>query len=188
MGSLISWLFTGGATAIFSTAGNIANKIGAPLAEAYAAKQKAMVDQHGMDVNAATQITLGGYQSDTRTGELYAAQALADSTNEKNSWMRKIAFLIAAFVLACVAIESTLPKLAAAIGIDTSHMVPIWMYLFIGIITAIVGLRPLEKASTTKSITKMQATIAEAAPSAKLPSGLFGGRGAIDKAGAPGTG
>lgn len=160
IGSIVGWVLSGGATSVIDVAGKAITSVGGPLADAYASKQKALTDVHGMDVKAATEITLKGYDTDLRLNELSTGLAQIDATNEKSSWMRKVAFSISAYVAACAAFQYTFPKLASDVGVDVSKMPEMWSYVFIAVFLAIVGLRYLEKRGNASTVTKMQSTIA----------------------------
>jgi Tfp pilus assembly major pilin PilA len=147
-----------GASVAIGAAGSIAGK----LADGWAAKQKALTDQHGMDVTAATQITVEGFKTDMRFAELQATQNLADRQDKRTSWIRPAYAAPAWFYWFCVVLQATLPGVAKFIGITMSPLPFPFDYLAFGIPLAIFGLRPVEKYSKASTVTKAQATISQA--------------------------
>jgi hypothetical protein len=166
MGKLLGWLLTGGATAILSTA----SEIGKPLSEAYATKQKALVDTHKIDTDAATQVTIADYATGLQVNQLQATLALEDSKHTITAWMRPSAFSVSLFVFILVVIGAKLPKLAGLIGVSNADLPGYWSYLPILIISAVVVLRPWEKNKSAQNTATMQANIAKSLP---ITSGSF---------------
>jgi hypothetical protein len=160
MGKLLGWLLTGGATAILSTA----SEIGKPLSEAYATKQKSLVDTHKIDTEAATQVTIADYATGLQVNQLQATLALEDSKHTITAWMRPSAFSVSLFVFILVVIGAKLPKLAGLIGVSNADLPGYWSYLPILIISAVVVLRPWEKNKSAQNIATMQANIAKSLP------------------------
>jgi hypothetical protein len=160
MGKLLGWLLTGGATAILSTA----SEIGKPLSEAYATKQKSLIDTHKIDTEAATQVTIADYATGLQVNQLQATLALEDSKHTITAWMRPSAFSVSLFVFILVVIGAKLPKLAGLIGVSNADLPGYWSYLPILIISAVVVLRPWEKNKSAQNIATMQANIAKSLP------------------------
>ena len=158
MGALLTWLMGGAASAVLGKAGSIAGSV----ADGWAARQKALTDQHGMDLKAATQITVEGFRTDARFAELQATLALADRQDKRTSWIRPAYAAPAWFWWVCIVFDHTLPGFAKFIGIQPTPLPFPFDYLAIGIPLAIFGLRPIEKSAKANTVTKAQATIAGA--------------------------
>lgn len=152
----LAWLMGSGASVAIGAAGSIAGKV----ADGWAAKQKALTDQHGMDVKAATEITVEGFRTDVRFAELQATAALADRADRRTAWIRPAYAAPAFFWFLCLVLEHTLPGVARFVGISVSPLPFPFDYLAIGIPLAIFGLRPVEKSAKANTVTKAQATIA----------------------------
>jgi hypothetical protein len=159
MSKLIGWLMGGAAQVVLGQVGSITGS----LADGWASKQKALTDQHGMDVTAATQITVEGFKTDARFAELQATTAQADRQDKRTSWIRPAYAAPAWFYWFCVVLQATLPGLARFVGIQLTPLPFPFDYLAFGIPLAIFGLRPIEKYSKANTVTKAQATIASAA-------------------------
>jgi hypothetical protein len=158
MGALTAWLMGSGASVAIGAVGSITGK----LADGWAAKQKALTDQHGMDTKAATDITLEGFKTDARFAELQATQNLADRQDKRTSWIRPAYAAPAWFYWFCVVLQATLPGVAKFVGIAMTPLPFPFDYLAFGIPLAIFGLRPVEKSAKANTVTKVQATIAQA--------------------------
>ncbi len=158
MGALLTWLMGGAARAALGGVTSIAGKV----ADGWAAKQKAMTDQHGMDTKAATEITVEGFKTDVRFAELQATAGLADRQDRRTSWIRPAYAAPAWFYWMCIVMEKTMPAVAKFIGVETSPLPFPFDYLAFGIPLAIFGLRPIEKSAKANTVTKAQATIAGA--------------------------
>lgn len=155
---ILAWLMGTGAQMVLGKVGSITGS----LADGWAAKQKALTDQHGMDVNAATQITVEGFKTDARFAELQATQALADRQDKRTSWIRPAYAAPAWFYWFCLVLQATLPGVAKFVGITMGPLPFPFDYLAFGIPLAIFGLRPVEKYSKANTVTKAQATISQA--------------------------
>src|SRR3954462_6042126 len=103
MGALLTWLMGGAASAALGGAASIAGKV----ADGWAAKQKALTDQHGMDTKAATEITVEGFKTDMRFAELQATAGLADRQDRRTSWIRPFYAGPAWFWWFCIVLEKT---------------------------------------------------------------------------------
>jgi hypothetical protein len=158
MGALFTWLMGGAASAALGGVTSIAGKV----ADGWAAKQKAMTDQHGITTKAATEITVEGFRTDTRFAELQATLALADRADRRTSWIRPAYVAPAWFWFVCLVLNHTMPGVAKFIGIQVTDLPFPFDYLAIGIPLAIFGLRPFEKSAKANTVTKAQATIAQA--------------------------
>lgn len=152
----LAWLMGSAAKAALGQVGSITGS----LADGWAAKQKALTDQHGMDTKAATEITIAGFNTDARFAELQATQSLADRQDKRTSWIRPAYAGPAWFYWFCVVLQATLPGVAKFIGIAMSPLPFPFDYLAFGIPVAIFGLRPLEKNAKANTVTKAQSTIA----------------------------
>lgn len=174
MGALLSWLMGGAANVVLGGVTSIAGK----LADGWAAKQKALTDQHGMDVKSATEITVKGFDTDVRLAELQATAALADRADRRTSWIRPAYVVPALFWFCCVVLQHTMPGVARFVGIEVTPLPFPFDYLVAAIPLAIFALRPWEKSAKANTVTKAQATIASVTPN-KLPIGRsdsrFGG-------------
>jgi hypothetical protein len=155
---ILKWLMGSAAGVVFDKAGSIAGSI----ADGWASRQKANTDQHGMDVKAATEITVEGFKTDIRFAELQATQNLADRQDKRTSWIRPAYAAPAWFYWLCIVIEATMPAVAKFVGIATTPLPFPFDYLAFGIPVAIFGLRPVEKNARANTVTKAQATIAQA--------------------------
>jgi hypothetical protein len=158
MGMLFKWLMGSAAGVVFDKAGSIAGSI----ADGWSARQKANTDQHGMDVKAATEITVEGFKTDIRFAELQATQNLADRQDKRTSWIRPAYAAPAWFYWFCIVLQATLPGVAVFLGIKITPLMFPFDYLAFGIPVAIFGLRPVEKYARAGTVTKAQATIAQA--------------------------
>lgn len=155
---LLTWIFTGGASeAIKGAAG-----IGQALATGYAAKQKSLTDQHGISTKAATEITLSGYQTDLRFGELQATLNLADRAPRATAWIRPYFMGLSAWFCTCQVLEHTVPALTRLVGIQTSPLPFPLDYLMYGAPLVILGLRPWEKKQAGALVTTAQSNIVRA--------------------------
>lgn len=161
MGSILGWLLSGGATAILGVASKGITSVAAPLSEAYATKQKALVDTHKIDADTSVALTTAEFNRENRQTELAAGLAEIDARNARNSWMRPFAFLISAYVIICAAIQYTFPALAKKIGLDVSTMPPIYVYFFLAVFAFIIGFRWYEKGSNASTVVRMQETVAK---------------------------
>jgi|ERR1041385_1795754 hypothetical protein len=159
MGAFLSWLLTGGATVALKTA----SEIGKPLADAYATKQRAAVDTHKIDTEAATQVALDQTKAETQVAQLDATLALEDSKHRITAWMRPTAFAWAIFVATLVVIGAKLPNLANTLGVSSNDLPGYWSYLPMLIISAVVVFRPWEKNKSAQNTAMMQANIARSA-------------------------
>lgn len=155
---LMSWIIGGAADAAFNKVGSIAGAV----ADGWAAKQKAMTDQVGITTKAATEITVEGFKTDVRFAELQATAGLADRQDRRTSWIRPAYAAPAWFFWFCLVLEKTMPDVAKFVGIETAPLPFPFDYLAFGIPLAIFGLRPIEKSSKASTVTKVQATIAQA--------------------------
>lgn len=155
---ILAWLMGTGAKLALGQIGSITGS----LADGWASKQKALTDQHGMDVNAATQITVEGFKTDSRFAELQATQALADRQDKRTSWIRPAYTAPAWFYWFCVVLQGTMPAVAKFVGIQLTPLPFPFDYLAIAIPLAIFGIRPLEKYAKANSVTKAQTTISQA--------------------------
>lgn len=158
MGALFTWLMGGAANVVLGKVGSITGSI----ADGWAAKQKALTDQHGMDVKSATEITIEGFKTDARFAELQATQGLADRQDRRTSWIRPAYAAPAWFYWLCIVMEATMPTVARFVGVHTTPLPFPFDYLAFGIPLAIFGLRPVEKYGKASTVTKVQATIAQA--------------------------
>lgn len=156
---ILAWLMGTGAQMVLGKVGSITGS----LADGWASKQKALTDQHGMDVTAATQITVEGFKTDARFAELQATQSLADRQDKRTSWIRPAYAAPAWFYWFCIVLQATLPGVARFVGISLTPLPFPFDYLAFGIPLAIFGLRPLEKNAKANTVAKVQATIASAA-------------------------
>jgi hypothetical protein len=157
MGAFISWLLTGGATAALNVGGDVINKVIAPIAQS-------KTDTHRIDTEAATQVAVTQSAADVQVATLDQVIALEDSKHVVTAWMRPAAFAMSLIVFALVIVGAKLPRLAALLSISNNDLPGYWSYLPIGIITAVVVLRPWEKNKSAQNTATMQRTIAQALP------------------------
>jgi hypothetical protein len=155
---ILAWLMGSAAKVVLGQVGSITGSI----ADGWAAKQKALTDQHGMDVKSATEITVEGFKTDARFAELQGTLALADRADKRTSWIRPAYAAPAWFYWFCLVLQATLPGVARFVGISMTPLPFPFDYLAFGIPLAIFGLRPIEKSAKANTATKAQATIAQA--------------------------
>lgn len=169
-GSIITWLLAGGAKTVLSTVSDI----GKPLSEAYATKQKALVDTHKIDADTSVALTTAEFNRENRQTELASGLAEIDARNEKNSWMRPAAFALSGYVVACAAVQYTFPALAGKAGLDVSKMPDTWVYFFMAVFAFIIGFRWYEKGRNASTVVRMQETVAKTPTPTWFPKVLPG--------------
>lgn len=165
---IAGWLMGGAGSALLTTGSTIAQT----LATGWTAKQKMLTDQHGMDVKAATEITVEGYKADLRMAEINDVNVRADRTDKRMAWVRPAFSAVSFYWISCSVLLYTQPRLARALWIEGRDLPEPIMYLLVGIPIVLFGLRSFEKKWHGNTVIKMQENAANAQAQAPKP-GIF---------------